>query len=77
MDSTMMDFEGGGECADIDFDTNDTTTTNNDDKLTAGIIQMQMLNTTDTISVGKKMKNHSIGVCFFVVVKIEYNYKYI
>lgn len=54
MDSTMMDFEGGGECADIDFDTNDTTTTNNDDKLTAGIIQMQMLNTTDTISVGKK-----------------------
>lgn len=54
MDSTMLDFDGGGECADIDFDTNDTTITNNDDILKAGIIQMQMLNTTDTISVGKK-----------------------
>ncbi len=53
MDSTTIDIDGG-ECADIDFYTNDTTTTNNDDILKAGIIQMQMLNTIETINVEKK-----------------------
>lgn len=74
MDSTMMDFEGGGECADIDFDTTDTTDTtnvqeNNDRLMVAGIIQMQMLNTTDTISVGKKDEAPFDWRSFFAVAK--------
>lgn len=53
MDSTTIDIDGG-ECVDIDFYTNDTTTANNDDILKAGIIQMQMLNMIETINVEKK-----------------------